>query len=237
MKASVSESDTVTLNATKTASSRRLHHVWSQRQHWGADLRRHEVARESWNREYESGHWKASPVSESQLRRTSKSALHDARRLPFLRDILDLALGRTLPDDLIVFTNDDIVFAAGLTDTLLEIESAAWASRMEFIRMPTLPSCIDIIGGRKHCGADLFAMTPAWWKTNRRDYPDMVLGCEALDLVMRKLMLATGGVELHAAIAHEEHASWWISHRNDAAALHNRKLAAAWLGKRNLTWD
>jgi len=212
-------------------------HVWSRRQRWGQDERRHLVAQASWAREYGTGQWLSLPVDDAQLRRNAKSALRDPRRLPFLRDLLDAAMRHATPADLVVFTNDDVLFACGLTETLFHVAQAAFASRHEFIRLPTQPTCLDIISGRKHCGCDLFAMTPHWWRTHRRDYPDMVVGCEALDLVMRKLMLATGGIELHAALAHEEHASWWITHRGDPAAHHNRKLASDWLAQRGLPWE
>jgi hypothetical protein len=177
------------------------------------------------------------PIQEAQLRRTAKSALRDPRALPFLRDLLDMGVRGAGPGDLLVFTNDDCVFAPGLTDTLLRVTQAAWASRHEFVRLPKPPSCLDIITARKHPGADLFAMTPAWWQAHRRDYPDMILGCEAWDLVLRKLMASTGALELHAAIAHEEHGATWQGRRADPSALHNRKLAGAWLAKRHLTWD
>lgn len=176
-------------------------------------------------------------VNEAKLNRTAKTQLGDPRALPFLRELLDIGVWYAKLYDIVCFTNDDVLFAPGLTDTLLHVEHCAWASRHEFIRLPVQPTCLDIIGGRKHCGADLFAFTPAWWRAHRRDYPDMVVGCEAVDLVMRKLMAATGGVELHAALAHEEHASWWQTHRGDPAARHNRQLAGEWLAKRGLTWD
>jgi hypothetical protein len=163
--------------------------------------------------------------------------MRDPRTLPFLRDLLDYTAKRAGPSDLVVFTNDDVVFAPGLTDSLYHVEHCAWASRHEFTRLPMLPTCLDIIVARKHCGCDLFALTPRWWRLNRDSMPDMVLGCEAYDLVLRKLMAATGGVELHAALAHEEHASWWLTHRGDPAAFHNRQLASEWLAKRGLSWD
>ncbi len=212
-------------------------HLYSQRRLWGADQRRADLAYQSWAREYVSGPWLCLPVPEASLRRNAKTALRDPRALPFLRDLLDMAARQAAPSDLIVFTNDDVAFAPGLTETLSTVQHCAWASRHEFLRLPVLPTCLDIIGARKHCGADLFAMTPRWWRYHRHLWPDMVLGCEAYDLVMRKLMAATGGVELHAALAHEEHASWWLSHRSDPAAQHNRRLAGEWLAKRNLTWD
>jgi hypothetical protein len=195
------------------------------------------VAQASWAGEYQSGRWVPVPIQEAQLRRTAKSALRDPRALPFLRDLLDMAVRRAGSGDLLVFTNDDCVFAPGLTDTLLRVESACWSSRHEFVRLPKPPSCLDIITARKHPGADLFCLSPRWWQANRRDMPDMLLGVEAVDLVLRKLMLATGGIELHAAVGHEEHASYWLTHRADPAAVHNRKLAGAWLAKRGLTWD
>jgi hypothetical protein len=176
-------------------------------------------------------------VDESQLHRTSKSALRDARKLPFLRDLLDVAVHASTPADLICYTNDDIVFALGLTDTLLTLTTPSWAHRMEFVRLPVQPTCLDIACARKHCGSDLFVMTPAWWSTHRDEMPDMVIGCEAVDLILRKLMRLTGGVELHAAIAHEEHQSWWLSHRSDPGERHNVKLAEEWLAKRGLVFD
>ncbi len=176
-------------------------------------------------------------MPESKLYRTAKSAIKEPRKLPFLRDLIDIGMTETSEDDILVFTNDDVAFAPGLTDTLLAVESAAWANRMEFVRMPKPPTCIEMIGACKHCGSDLFAMTPHWWATHRDEWPDMVVGCEAVDLVMRKLMKITGGQELHAAVAHEQHQSWWLSHRSDPGARHNVKLAEEWLAKRGLVFD
>lgn len=175
------------------------------------------------------------PVAMEQLRRTSKTALRDTRRLPFLRDLLDIAMRQTTPDDLICFTNDDVLAAPGLTDVLFHVEKAAWASRHEFLRLPELPTCSDIICARKHCGCDLFAMTPAWWRSNRESYPDMLVGCEAVDLILRNLMRETGGIELHAALAHEDHIGHWQRNRGDPSARHNRRLAEEWLAKRGIT--
>lgn len=202
---------------------------------WGSDQRRHIVARQSWEREYGTRLWVAVPVVDTQLRRSSKTAMRDPRTLPFLRDLLDFALRQATDADLIVFTNDDVVFAPGLTDSLYHVEHCAWASRHEFTRLPTLPTCLDIIGARKHCGCDLFAMTPDWWRTNRSDYPDMLVACEAVDLILRNLMRETGGVELHGALAHEEHIGHWQRNRSDPGARHNRRLAEQWLAKRGIT--
>ncbi len=141
--------------------------------------------------------------------------------------------------NLLVLTNDDVLFAPGLTDSVeqnVPQAKCAWASRHEFVRLPQAPTCLEILCARKHCGADLFAMTPAWWRAHRRDYPDMLLGAPAWDMVMRRLMQLTGGVELHAALAHEEHLSHWLTHRNDPSATYNEALAAEWLAERDLAW-
>ena len=216
---------------------RKVIHVWSQRQRWGADQRRHELALSSWQREYKTGCWVSVPVTQAQLRRNAKTTLRDPRELPFLRDLLDLATKQAATDDLICFCNDDTVWAHGITDTVLHVKHCAFASRHEFVRLPKMPTCIEIIIARKHCGCDFFVFRPRWWQANRRDMPDMILGCEAWDLVLRKLMASCNGAELHAAIAHEEHGATWQGRRNDPSALHNRKLAGEWLAKRGLTWD
>jgi len=179
----------------------------------------------------------ALPITEIQLRRTAKNTLHDPRALPYFRDLLAIALKRATENDLIVFTNDDVVLATGLTETLCQVEHAAWASRHEFVRLPESPCCLDIIVGRKHPGADLFAFTPEWWAIHGDAMPDMVLGAPEWDMVLRLLMQSTTGVELHAAIAHEEHRSYWLSHTEDPSTLHNRRLAHAWLAERELRWD
>jgi len=179
----------------------------------------------------------ALPIFETQLRRSAKTVLGDPRALPFLRDLLDIGIRFIRPGDLLCFSNDDVSFATGITDTLLRVEHAAWASRHEFVRLPRLPTCLEILCARKHCGADLFVFTPSWWKAHRSEFPDMLIGCEAWDLVLRKLMMACNGIELHAAIAHEVHEATWQRRRADPSALHNRTLAAQWLGKRGLSWD
>ncbi len=213
-----------------------LIHVWSQYGVSGRDLARHLIARQSWEREYTSGGWKAVVVLERSLRRTARTALGDSRKLPFVRDLLDKATARALGKGLVVFSNNDVIFAVGLTDTLRNVELCAFASRHEFVRLPQAPTCLEILCARKHCGADLFAMTPAWWRAHRRDYPDMLLGAPAWDMVMRRLMQLTGGIELHAALAHEEHLSHWLTHRSDPSATYNEALAAEWLAERDLAW-
>ncbi len=214
-----------------------LAHIWSQYGVSGRDLARHLVARQSWEREYASGGWKAVVVPESVLRRTARTVLGDPRKLPFVKDLLDFGVRWARHENaLLIFSNFDVLFAPGLTETLRHVTTCAYASRHEFVRLKSEPTCLEIVCARKHPGCDLFAMTPAWWQEHRRDYPDMLLGAPAWDMVMRRLMQLTGGVELHAALAHEEHASHWLTHRGDPSATYNERLAAAWLAERHLAW-
>ena len=176
------------------------------------------------------------PIQEAQLRRTAKSALRDPRSLPFLRDLLEIALIRSSPEDLICLSNDDVVFANGLTETLINV-TCGWASRHEFVRLPDLPTCLEIVAARKHCGCDLFVFRSRWWLSHGSEMPDMILGAPEWDMVLRLLMQSNGGTELHAAIAHEEHRSYWLEHLNDPSTKHNRKLAGEWLKEKDLSWD
>jgi hypothetical protein len=203
---------------------------------WGHDLRRHLLAEQSWQMEYATGHWIPLPIGTKELRRTSKSEFKDSRELPYLSDLLDIAISKATNSDSIVFTNADVIFANGLTETLLTVKLNAFASRHEFSRLNRLPTCLEIVCARKHCGCDLLLFKAAWWRLHRKEYPPMLIGVEAFDLVARKMLLSSA-TELHAALAHEEHASYWLTHRADPSALHNRKLAGAWLAKKGLSWD
>jgi hypothetical protein len=82
---------------------------------------------------------------------------------------------------------------------------------------------------------DLFAFTRAWWQRWCHKYPDMILGCEAWDMLLYKLMelsCKSGDFQVHAVIYHEKHESFWESHGN---RLNNpgqkwaRTLAHNWL--------
>jgi hypothetical protein len=65
-------------------------------------------------------------------------------------------------------------------------------------------------------------------------FPDMLMGRESWDNVMRNLMRRNAhvtGCELEHAIWHEWHDSYWIVNRTSPGNAHNRRLMSDWLGK------
>jgi hypothetical protein len=196
--------------------------------------RRHSVAALSWQREVQGDSaWRILPVPDSALKRDSRRALRDKRALPFVRDLVEAGVRGMAPHDILVLTNDDVVWAPGLAETLLrEVSrhSAAFAARWEFgaIRRPLHLS--EMLDGRKHVGRDLFAFTAGWWARHGHDFPDMVYSSAQWDYVMATLIRLSGGVELHCALAHEVHPSAWFQRENidGPANKHNRALSEAW---------
>jgi hypothetical protein len=171
------------------------------------------------------------------LSRNSRTALGDARSLPFIRDLVEFGTSKARPTDIIVLTNDDTFFCSGLTYLILNRVpwcGAAFAFRWDFKRLARLDRP-EIREGRKNMGADLFAFTGKWWLDHGNEYPDMLLGCETWDWIMRELIRLRGGVELFECIFHEKHSAFWAMHRlENVGNRHNRALACAWLHEHSL---
>lgn len=200
---------------------------------------RYARARESREREMRHNKWTEfwfEPV------RTA-TVLKDAP-LPFVRDAAIAAVGGG--HDVIVLANADIGFPEGLTGRILETVQrfgCAFAHRWDYhvaaLRHPPRHEG-DMVQTRWYAGSDLFAFTPEWWmKHGHPDFPDMVWGREAWDLIMRNLMKRAVGpdCELHKAIWHEKHASAWERNGRLGGNEHNRRLAAQWIARFGGNWN
>jgi hypothetical protein len=89
----------------------------------------------------------------------------------------------------------------------------------------------DLPRGMGYIGSDLFAFRPEWWLEVRAEFPDLLLGYEGWDFVMRKMMERSrfDPAEFPSFIYHEEHAAYWKEHIDDAPGQqHNRALAERW---------
>ena len=209
------------------------------------DARRIEVAQTSWRNEYTSGRWDPLPLGPSLLPRNALS-IGDVNPLPFIRDMIEAAAKRCRPADIICLSNADVGFTPGLTGWVIESvgrQGSAFAHRWDFHRRLDEPVLSDIFvgeGGNWYPGSDFFAFSREWWDRYGREYPDMILGREAGDMVLRQLIKKTGGAELSRAIWHEKHASQWEqtgAREKLAGNVINRSLASAWLSTRRLPWD
>lgn len=216
--------------------SRRIFHVWSDYPRTGDCKRRHEFAKSTWEAEYRRGRWESCPTAEHELERTSAS-LGDSRPMPFIHDLINRANDLAHPNDILVITNDDISMVEGITESLLSITTAraAYAHRWDFRVLGRPLKAPQLQSGGWCVGSDLFAFTAGWWRRNKVKFPDMILGREAWDWLMRDLIKDTGGFEIHTCIYHESHPSYWFAGKNRNENLgnrHNRMLAREWLIKR-----
>lgn len=200
---------------------------------------RHIFAMKTWEDERSRASLVSWPVTMDRLTRTSQSAFGDKRQMPFIRDLVDdcITRGQMNQRDVLILTNDDIACVRGICSWLNEVTDyrAAWANRWDFRSLTQTLTTEQVRCGMWCVGTDLFAFTPHWWTTHRDEFPDMVLGCEAWDWVLREIIRDSGGFELHAMVYHQWHASFWQSGRNRYENLgnhHNQLLAKKYLQDR-----
>lgn len=211
-----------------------------------ATARRLSVARESWREEMSwSNRW--TDLFVDNLPRDSRT-LGDPRPCPFSRDLIDVALSRCDRwDDAIVLCNADVGIAPGFTGWLTEAlgRSGAcfthrWDSSKPVLRPPLSEGEITTAPWRWYPGSDVWAFTKAWWSTWGDQFPDMVIGREAGDMILRNLIKKSGGVEIPGSIWHEKHDSDWERPGNRETLpsnIRNRLLATTWLRENGGSWN
>jgi hypothetical protein len=214
-------------------------HVWSEYGRVDDQIRRHAAASRSWHEEYRFGHWSPTPILNADLGRTS-SDIGEPRKIPFIRDIIEKGIAFENGDDatIIVLTNDDTCFVAGLTQQIVQmVESrgSCYAHRWDFNRVVRVLNPCEVRQGKFFAGSDLFAFTVEWWKQHGSEFPDMLAGFEAWDWILRELIKSKGGGELHEAIYHERHTPQWLVERlTSEGNKYNRRLARQWLTERKM---
>jgi hypothetical protein len=185
--------------------------------------------------EFKNGNWR-----EIRFEAKRDGTYINDKPVPYIRDLLDTAAAEARSDDsILVLCNDDIGFCSGLTGLILETvqrHGAAYAHRWDYHHPLTkrLPKDeFDIRRSKWYSGCDLYAVSKSWWTKHRDMFPDMLMGRESWDNVMRNLMRRNAhvtGCELEHAIWHEWHDSYWIVNRTTSQgnAL-NRKLMMQWI--------
>jgi len=150
--------------------------------------------------------------------------------LPFVRDLIDA--GFATGADTVVIHNCDIAFtdeAQYLLGDYCRRFPACWANRID-VRAGTGPYKTRDLRRRQHVGTDVFAMTRQWWDAKAADWPDMLLGREGWDWVMRRLMRDNGGDRCpHPICWHEAHVGQWKRDmQGDEGQQYNRRLGREW---------
>jgi hypothetical protein len=165
------------------------------------------VARKSWDYLYkEKG---LIPCHYTTFERTAQS-IGDERPLPFLRDVLKQAMDKANDEDVIVMSNDDVMFQTGLIEAvglMVNVWGSCTAMRTDF-KTETAPdpnmAPEDIAAkGERHLGRDMFAATKSWLVTNWDEIGDFILGAQLWDLAIAALVRSKVGHKLNRKNMHE----------------------------------
>lgn len=208
-------------------------HVFSQFQPKDPEARRrYQMAQASWRCQQ----WVEKPIDEAK---SPRLFLDGDRRIPYVPDIFTEACQGQPDNQIIVFTNSDIIcrsdcamqIAAQMQDT-----HALYGRRRDFgHRLKEIPADNDFVSGVPYAGADLFAFRVYWWITYKSYYPEMLLAHEAWDACMVELITMTcppKACEIRNVICHERHASRWENPANRhklPGQIHNLRAAFEWL--------
>lgn len=216
----------------------RIAHTYPAYAPTGDALRRMRTAEASWQRAYAGGgEWIAAPYAVDPGLRSART-LGDARDLPFVKDMVEATIiANDLHDeDVVLLTNSDACFCEGIAyelHHLCGLHGACYTHRWDFPWSVEHITRAGIHTGKWYPGSDAFAFTVRWWRAHRADYPDMLMGAEYVDAVLRQLikLRAHPTSELHLAVYHEQHPNEWSRNRMSPANLHNARLARAWFAR------
>lgn len=206
-------------------------HFYSQYPASNPDTRRRQVIAEA---TWLSQPWTERPIRDEELPRQMPCK----NKIPYIRDLFDVAVKERDPAEIIVFTNADICVRSDCAQAIvdhMEERDACYAFRRDFQRLMS-PIPDGMIGqGFDYCGTDLFACRARWWLAHREQWPDLVLAREGWDACMRVLMEQTvpvKGLAIPNLIYHERHPNGWENpaiRYSMPSQLYNRLTAARWM--------
>lgn len=211
---------------------------------------RREIVWQSWNNLYSQGTVKPVPLSMPYLRDSRK--IGGKRSLPYVKDVLENGLTCARDNDVIMFTNDDIILHRRLPELVfdaLERWPAVSSHRAEYGAIIGAHLVKDDPAVFKsavpHPGRDVFAFRAGWLRTHLHEIPDYLVGAPCWDTAMAAYIRHAAGfpginrtknsqcidAELPfgfcAHIMH--HAAWTINKMSDKCNAHNAALATAQL--------
>lgn len=204
----------------------RMIHVWSK--YNISDLgaqRRHAMAKLTWEREMKG--WMDLPLLDASFHRNARTDFNDLKSAPYVPDMMDRAIALANAGDIVVLTNDDTCVTPNLTRIIKDVlaeSGACWSARREHHRIDHAMTASELMQGRKHVGADLFAFTKEWWTTHGDKMPDMLMAFENWDYVLRTVINENGGREIEGLCYHEIHTGDWLKRREVPAAKHNQRV-------------
>lgn len=216
-------------------------HIYSEYESSSSETnRRNSFAATTWDYHHECGKMVDVGIPDAFLQRNS-THVGDKFPIPFVKDLVNAGYQRAQAQDVIMLTNRDTCLSSECSDRLLHkmtLADACFSYRRDFKRISLHIPPDQIKKGQFYPGCDLFAFRPSWWTHYRDVMPDMLLGYEAWDRVMRELVTKSNPAEdvsFNDLIYHESHQNNWEQPRNRRShpcQIYNRQLARSFLQRR-----
>lgn len=170
--------------------------VWHTfEQHQGLSARE-KRAQLSWKLLWDGLGWKPLPFDEPYPR--DSHAIGDKRGVPYLRDIFEAVLSKADPNDVIVFTNNDVLMLPEIHHDImrqLSVFPATCSSRRDIRDFYAVRKQVDSVR-HIHCGRDLFAFRAWWLRKMMPEIPDMIVGSNEWDNAVLNMMRREAGTVL-----------------------------------------
>lgn len=175
------------------AEFQQIIHLWSHYDLTDKTKEAHKSAVGSWVQEYDKGGWIQTPVEVGAIGRDSANTIKDAKRYPYLKDVIRLGCLRAKNDDLICLTRHDTCFREDVLPKL-KASSLGWSHRMEKRN-----------GGMQWTPQpDLFLFSKAWWEAHVAECPNLIMAKDHYwPRVLMELIRKHGGSEIKDCIYRE----------------------------------
>lgn len=200
------------------------------------EKRRFDYARSTWQFHFGQGDVLEFPTHVRQWARSSKD-MGDPRPVPFFKDVIDYGMKYARPEDVVVYCNKDVFLTTHAPERIISSVknhgiAIAWRRNLK----PTPGRMYKhVINAKRDGGADLICVTPKWWSEHGRNYPDMLIGRETFDWVIRVMAEELHGKSVYVddVIGHEAHESFWRKNKKtNPGQIHNRSLAKVFFARK-----
>ena len=190
-----------------------------------------ENATKAWVDQYRRGNWAREGIEDNSLPRLFTDG---PRRIPYLLDMVDRAIGVHGKEPIYVLSNTDTIPVRSLTRHLVhtfKTHQCCYSFRRDMSQIEKRDEKTIRTNTSVYPGCDLFAFTAQWWQTARKQLPDMLYATDTWDYVLRHHMDATGAKRFYYLIYHAGHANELSRNQGSLAHSYNHSLAQPFLEK------
>ena len=217
----------------------KLIHAYHQPPFIDADTgRRNALAHQTWEMASNIGNITRLPLELEFFKRTM---MDGDRPMVYVKDIIwaGWELAGAFDDSYILLTNADTCFAPNICERIeqvimKEFNDALSGPRRDFEFLDEPLTVEQIQTGAEYIGTDIFVFSRSWWSNHADRLPDMILGAEMWDHLLRGMMRMEYLPELSDLVYHEFHDSRWTLPQNRStlpSQRHCQKIGNEWLGQ------